>query len=81
MGQVLQNHRAARQRRRLPDDLIGRRAGHRQLREHLVQALGGAQLRQLRVDDERVHGLGDLDELCLPLQHDQRQPVTGGRER
>ncbi len=80
--EVLQDDRAARQRGRLGDHFLGGRAGHGQLGEHLVQPLGRPQLGELGVDDPGVHGLSDLDELGLPLQHDQRQPVvTGGRDQ
>ncbi len=77
MGQVLQDDRAAGQGGRLGYDLPGRGARYRELSEDLVQPLGRSELGQLGVDDERVHGFGDLDELRLPLQHDQRQLMVG----
>ena len=73
--QVRQDHRPAREQGRLPEDLPGAGARHRQVGEHLVQPGRGAQLVQLVVDDPGVHRLGDLDERDLPAEHDQRQPV------
>ncbi len=78
MGHVLQDHRAAGQRRCLGDDLVGGSAGYRQLREDLMQPLGRPQLGELGVDDPGVHRFGDLDELRLPLEHDEGQLVQGG---
>ena len=77
--QVLQDHRPPGQHRGLPHHLARWRTGHRQVGEHLVQPLRGAQLLELGVDDQRVHRFGDLDELRLPLEHDQRQPVPRRR--
>ena len=55
--------------------------GHGQVGEHLVQPGRGPQLVQLVVDDQGVHGLGDLDERDLAGEHDQRQPpVLSGRD-
>jgi hypothetical protein len=79
VGQVLQDDRAAGQRGGLPDDLLGWRTRYRELGEDLMQPLGGPELGQLGIDDARVHGLGDLDELGLPLEHDQGQLMVTGR--
>jgi hypothetical protein len=77
--EILQDHRPAREQRRLPDDLVGRRPGHRQFGERLVDPFRRAQLGQLGVDDPRVHRLGDLDERHLAVEHDQRDAVPSGR--
>ena len=79
MRQVGQDHRPSGQGRGLPDDLLRRGPGHRQLGEHLVQALGDPQLVELGIDDPGVHRLGDLDERDLALERDQRQPGLLGR--
>ena len=65
VGEVLQHHRPPGEARDLADHLGGRRPVHRQLGEDLVQLLRGPQLGELRVDDLRVHGLGDVDERRL----------------
>jgi len=77
--QVGQDHRTPGQRRRLPDDLLRRGPRHRQLGEHLVQALGDPQLVELGIDDPGVHRLGDLDERDLMLEGDERQRRSLGR--
>src|ERR1039457_6463908 len=63
------------QRRPLPEDLAGSRAGHGQVGEHLMQPGGRPQLRELILDDQGVDRLGDRDERDLLLEDDQRQPV------
>jgi len=81
MRQVFQDQRPAREQGRLAEDLGGPGAGHGQVGEHLVQPGRGPQLLQLVVDDQGVHGLGDLDERDLAGEDDQGQPaVLGGRD-
>ncbi len=78
VGQVLQDDRRARHPGHLADHLRWLGALHHQLVEHLVDGLGDAQLLQLGVDHQGVHGLGDGDEAQLAAERDQRQPALLG---
>ncbi len=79
VGQVLQHDGRARHPRHLADHGGRLRALHGQLVERLVHRLRGAQLRELGVHHQRVHGLGHGDEADLVGQRDQRQPAAVGR--
>jgi phosphomannomutase len=83
MGQGLQHHRAAGQAGDLRDNLLGRRPGHRQTGEDLVDPFGCLKLPHPRVDDEGVRRLGDPHKRRLALEHGQRQPAPprGGHQR
>ena len=76
--QVLEHDRAPGHPGHLPHDLGGRRALDRELGERGVHLVGEPQLGQLRVDDARVHLLGDGREADLAGQLDQDEPAPLG---
>ncbi len=78
VGEVLQDDRGSRYPGHLADHLGRFGALHDQLVEHLVDRLGGAQLLQLGIDHQGVHGLGDGDEAQFAAERDQRQSALLG---
>ncbi|MFK4541226.1 hypothetical protein RKD29_000822 [Streptomyces tendae] len=82
MDQVLQYDRTAAHLRRGAQHLLGPRTAQGERGERLVDALGPADRVRLVADDQGVDDLGDLQEVDVPGERDERQPAgTAGPDQ